>query len=85
MLCAIYAVRVEFMARHVPSQAGNVTHDLVVTLLSHHFHLSIAPRISARRSKCVQSFDHSPRAASCLRRPGAGASLVTSDDSTLHT
>ena len=32
MLCAIYAVRVEFMARHVPSQAGNVTHDLFITL-----------------------------------------------------
>ena len=27
------AVRVEFMARHVTSRAGNVTHDLFVTLL----------------------------------------------------
>ena len=26
------AGRFEFMARHVPSQAGNVTHDLFVTL-----------------------------------------------------
>ena len=35
------AVRVEFMARQVPSQAGNVTHFLFVTLLSG-CHLSIA-------------------------------------------
>ena len=28
------AVRVEFMARQVPSSAQNVTHDLFVTLLS---------------------------------------------------
>ena len=34
------AVRVEFMARHIPSQAGNVTHAVFVPLLSH-FHLSI--------------------------------------------
>jgi hypothetical protein len=35
------AVRVESMARQVPSQAGSVTHDLFVTLLSG-CHLSIA-------------------------------------------
>ena len=29
------AVRVELMARQVPSCARNVTHDLLVTLLSH--------------------------------------------------
>ena len=34
-------LRVEFMARHVPSQAGNVTHDLFVTRL-YRCHLSIA-------------------------------------------
>ena len=34
------AVRVEFMVRHVPSQAGNVTHDLFVTRL-YRCHLSI--------------------------------------------
>ena len=38
MLCAMLrptlniAVRVEFIARHVPSQAGNVTHDLAFLL-----------------------------------------------------
>jgi hypothetical protein len=35
------AVRVELMARQVPSRARNVTHDLLVTLLSHS-HSSIA-------------------------------------------
>jgi hypothetical protein len=48
MLCAARlntAVRVEFMARYVPSQAGNVTHDLFVTLL-YRCHLSIASRFS---------------------------------------
>jgi hypothetical protein len=33
------AVRVEFMARHVPSQAANVTHALFVTLW-YRYHLS---------------------------------------------
>jgi hypothetical protein len=35
------AVRVEFMARHVPSQAGNETSEDFEALLSHS-HLSIA-------------------------------------------
>ena len=62
MLCAMLrptlniAVRVEFIARHVPSQAGNVTHDLAFLLpfcslstqtesRESHSHLSIATLI----------------------------------------
>ena len=49
------AVRVEFMARHVPSQAGNVTHGLFVTLL-YRCHLSIAIEDVMRSSDfCAKS------------------------------
>ena len=49
------AVRVEFMARHVPSQARNVTHDPLFTLLSHS-HLSLIACISVNTpplSPCI--------------------------------
>ena len=51
------AIRVEFMARHVPSQAGNATHDLFVTrLYPCHLCLSIAV-VWAQAPRCKKIVD----------------------------
>ena len=63
-----------FMARHVPSQAGNVTHDLFVTLV-YRCHLSIASALWVSRDRRAnQGVLCSPFRVS-RRRACTGASL----------
>jgi hypothetical protein len=73
MLCATssatlgIAVRVDFIARQVPSQARNVTHDRPVTLLCHS-HLSIQPLRRSRVILVLHTATRSPYTHAYTRR-----------------